>query len=93
MATVEDRFSGRLLGYATSAHHDAELACAALKMAAATRGGFDVIDGVIFHSDRGSEYTAAATNALSPSTWAWCSRWAGSPRPWTTPRPNRSIPP
>ncbi|GAA2502816.1 hypothetical protein GCM10010198_67780 [Nocardia seriolae] len=64
LATVEDRFSGRLLGYATSAHHDAELACAALKMAAATRGGFDVIDGVIFHSDRGSEYTAAATNAL-----------------------------
>ncbi len=64
LATVEDRFSGRLLGYATSAHHDAELACAALRMAATTRGGFDAIDGVIFHSDRGSEYTAAATNAL-----------------------------
>jgi putative transposase len=66
LAAVEDRFSGRLLGYATSTHHDAELACAALKMAAATRGGFDAIDGVIFHSDRGSEgeYTAAATNAL-----------------------------
>ncbi|MBF6303015.1 DDE-type integrase/transposase/recombinase, partial [Nocardia amamiensis] len=55
LASVEDRFSGRLLGYATSAHHDAELACAALKMAAATRGGFDAIDGVVFHSDRGSE--------------------------------------
>ncbi|MBF6303126.1 hypothetical protein IU459_37370 [Nocardia amamiensis] len=25
LASVEDRFSGRLLGYATSAHHDAEL--------------------------------------------------------------------
>ncbi|MGY1901021.1 hypothetical protein [Nocardia gipuzkoensis] len=29
-ASVEDRFSGRLLGYATSAHDDAALACAAL---------------------------------------------------------------
>ncbi|WP_329412199.1 hypothetical protein OG563_07055 [Nocardia vinacea] len=30
LASVEDRFSGQLLGYATSAHHDAELTCAAL---------------------------------------------------------------
>ncbi|WP_231857903.1 DDE-type integrase/transposase/recombinase [Nocardia farcinica] len=39
LATVEDRLSGRMLGYATGAHHDAELTCAALRMAAATRGG------------------------------------------------------
>jgi putative transposase len=64
LASVEDRFSGRLLGYATSAHHDAELTCAALRIAAATRGGSDAVDGVIFHSDRGSEYTAAAFNQL-----------------------------
>jgi putative transposase len=64
LATVEDRFSGRLLGYATSAHHDAELTCAAMCMAATTRGGGDAVDGVIFHSDRGSEYTAAAFNRL-----------------------------
>lgn len=64
LATVEDRFSGCLLGYATGAHHDAELTCAALRMAAVTRGGFDVVDGVIFHSDRGSEYTAAALGRL-----------------------------
>ncbi len=62
LATVEERFSGRLLGYATSAHHDAELTCATLRMAVATRGGD--VDGVIFHSDRGSEYTAAAFNQL-----------------------------
>jgi transposase InsO family protein len=62
LASVEDRFSGRLLGYATSAHHDAELTCAALGMAATTRGGD--VDGVIFHSDRGSEYTAAVFNRL-----------------------------
>jgi transposase InsO family protein len=64
LASVEDRFSGRLLGYATSAHHDAELTCAAVRMTAATRGGSDAIDGVIFHSDRGSENTAAAFNRL-----------------------------
>ncbi len=57
-ATTLDLFSRRLLGYATSAHHDAALAVASLRMAAATRGGD--IDGVIYHSDRGSEYTAEA---------------------------------
>lgn len=56
LAGVLDLFSRRLLGHAMSEHHDAELAVAALRMAAATRGG--TVDGVIFHSDRGSEYTA-----------------------------------
>ncbi|WP_308015255.1 DDE-type integrase/transposase/recombinase [Nocardia coffeae] len=63
---MEERFSGRLLGYATSAHHDAELTCAALRMAVATRGGN--VEGVIFHSDRGSEYTAAVFNRLCKAT-------------------------
>jgi putative transposase len=58
LATVLDLFSRRLLGYAMSEHHDADLAVAALNMASANRGGS--IDGVIFHSDRGSEYTADA---------------------------------
>jgi transposase InsO family protein len=53
LATVLDLFSRRMLGYAMAAHHDAELAVAALRMAAANRGG--TVDGVIFHSDRGSE--------------------------------------
>ena len=53
LATVIDLFSRRLLGYAMGAHHDAELVVASLNMAAATRGGD--VDGVIFHSDRGSE--------------------------------------
>ncbi|TQS02008.1 DDE-type integrase/transposase/recombinase [Microbispora bryophytorum] len=56
-ATVEDLFSRRMLGFAMSAHHDAALTIAALQMAAVTRGGG--VDGVIFYSDRGSEYTAA----------------------------------
>ena len=62
LATVLDLFSRRLLGYAMGAHHDAALVGASLKMAAATRGG--QVDGVIFHSDRGSEYTSEAYNNL-----------------------------
>ncbi|GIH46159.1 Transposase InsO and inactivated derivatives [Microbispora rosea] len=61
LATVEDLFSRRLLGYAMSEHHDAALTVASLQMAVATRGGD--VDGVIFHSDRGSEYTAARYQA------------------------------
>jgi putative transposase len=56
LATVLDLFSRKCLGYAFGAHHDADLAQAALVMAIAHRGG--QADGVIFHTDRGSEYTA-----------------------------------
>jgi putative transposase len=58
LATVLDLFSRRLLGYAMSEHHDADVAVAALNMAAANRGG--TVEGVIFHSDRGSEFCAEA---------------------------------
>jgi transposase InsO family protein len=61
LATTEDLFSRRLLGHAMSAHHDAALVVASLQMAVTTRGGD--VDGVIFHTDRGSEYTAAKTAA------------------------------
>jgi transposase InsO family protein len=56
LADVEDLASRRILGFGLSEHHDAELATGALKMAVAVRGGD--VDGVIFHSDRGGEYTA-----------------------------------
>jgi transposase InsO family protein len=56
LATVEDLASKRIVGFALSEHHDAELATSALKMAVAVRGGD--VTGTIFHSDRGSEYTA-----------------------------------
>ena len=55
LATVEDLASRRLPGFAMGEHHDAPLAKAALCMAAAVRGGD--IAGVIFHSDKGGEYT------------------------------------
>jgi putative transposase len=59
LATTEDLFSRRMLGHAMSAHHDAALVVASLQMAVTTRGGD--VDGVIFHTDRGSEYTGAKT--------------------------------
>jgi len=55
LAIVLDLASRRMPGFALGEHHDAELAKAALLMAAAVRGG-DVA-GVIFHSDKGGEYT------------------------------------
>jgi transposase InsO family protein len=58
LATVLDLYSRRLLAAATSLHPDAELACQAIRMAATVRGGSQVIEGVIFHTDRGSTYTA-----------------------------------
>jgi putative transposase len=58
LATVIDLYSRRLLGAATGRHPDADLACQAIKMAVAARGGANQIRGVIFHTDRGSTYTA-----------------------------------
>lgn len=57
LATVIDLFSGRLLGWSIADHHRADLVADALAAAVAVRGGR--VDGVIFHSDRGSEYTSA----------------------------------
>lgn len=70
LATVIDLYSRRLLGAATGLHPDTELACAAIKMAVATRGGRaaiwreDEAERVVFHSDRGSTYTANAFTKL-----------------------------
>lgn len=61
LATVLDLHSRRAVGFAMGAHHDAELAKAALQVAIAVRGG-DVA-GVIFHSDQGGEYTGEVFRA------------------------------
>jgi transposase InsO family protein len=55
LASVLDMGSRRIVGFALSEHHDAELAYAALAMAVAVRGGRDAIAGVILHTDQGSE--------------------------------------
>lgn len=74
LATVIDLYSRRLLGAATGLHPDAELAGAAIKMAVAARGGVDVVNEpgwredeakrVVFHTDRGSTYTANSFTKL-----------------------------
>lgn len=61
--SVLDMASRRVVGFALGAHHDAELAYAALSMAVAVRGGRDAIAGVILHTDQGSEYTAGLVRA------------------------------
>ena len=56
LASVLDMGSRRVVGFALSEHHDAQLAYGALAMAVAVRGGS--VPGVIMHTDGGSEYTA-----------------------------------
>jgi putative transposase len=59
LASVIDLASRHLLGWSMSTHHDADLVTGALQAAVATRGR-DRMDGTIFHTDRGAEYTSAA---------------------------------
>lgn len=58
-----DICSRRIVGFALGEHHDAELAYAALAVAVAVRGGCDAVDGVVLHTDQGSEYTAGMLRA------------------------------
>ena len=70
LATVIDLASRRVVGWAMAEHMRAELVCEALEMALSWRQP-DV--GLIFHSDRGSQYTSRqfrkllATNELRQS--------------------------
>lgn len=58
LASVLDLGSRRLLGYAMADHMRTELVTDALDMAVAARGG--LVDGVIAHADRGSQYMSAS---------------------------------
>lgn len=59
LGTVLDLWSRRMVGFALSDDYPtAELAQAAINMAVAVRGGD--ITGVIFHTDRGTQYTSRA---------------------------------
>jgi transposase InsO family protein len=60
LSTVIDACSRRLLGWSITDHLRTELCLDALRAAAGLRGGRAAIDGVIFHSDRGCQYTAEA---------------------------------
>lgn len=62
LATVIDLFSRRVIGWSVAAHMRTSLVSDALRMAVATRGG--TVDGVVFHSDRGRQYTSAEFGSL-----------------------------
>ena len=63
LATVIDLYSRRVIGWSVADHMRTELVANALDAAVATRGG-RVDAGVVFHTDRGSQYTSAEFGEL-----------------------------
>ena len=61
LATVLDCFSKRVAGWSIADHMRTELVADALEMATATRGS---LDGAIFHTDHGAQYTSREFAAL-----------------------------
>jgi transposase InsO family protein len=70
LAVVIDLFSRRVVGWAMADNMRAGLAGDALKMAVGRRCPHP---GLIFHSDRGSQYTSAEYQALLAAAGAVCS--------------------
>ena len=62
LATVIDMFSRRVIGWSIATHMRTDLVVDALRMAVAACGGR--VQGVIFHSDRGSQYTSGPFGQL-----------------------------
>jgi transposase InsO family protein len=62
LSTVIDLFSRRVIGWGVADHLRTPLVSSALDMAVATRGG--AVDGVVFHSDRGCQYTSGEYRQL-----------------------------
>jgi transposase InsO family protein len=58
LATVIDICSRRVVGWSIADHMRTSLVTDAIEMAVATRGGR--VRGVVFHTDRGAQYSAAA---------------------------------
>ncbi len=62
LASVVDIGSRRLLGYSMADHMRASLVTSAIDMAVGIRAGD--VEGIILHSDRGSQYLAGETAAV-----------------------------
>jgi transposase InsO family protein len=58
MATVIDLYSRRLIGWAIADHMHTSLVTDALDMAITSRGGSKATQNVVFHPDRGTQYTS-----------------------------------
>lgn len=65
MADVLDIGSRRVIGFALEDHMRTELVTAAMEMAVAARGGD--VEGMVFHSDRGSQYLSGDFRAYCDS--------------------------
>lgn len=61
LATVLDCFSRRVVGYSIADHMRTELVADALRMARDVRGG---LEGALFHSDHGAQYTSKDFTAV-----------------------------
>jgi transposase InsO family protein len=85
-ATVIDIGSRPLIGWSIADHLRTELLTDALAAAVRARAGH--VEGMIFHSDHGCQYTSAEF-ANSATSTASALRWARSERAGTTPWPNR----
>ncbi len=93
LATVIDLYSRRLLACPTSARPNAARSADAIKIAAAVRGGRENIDGVIFHTDRGSTYTASIFTALCADRLGVVQSMGRVGSCFDTPPQSRSSPP
>ncbi len=82
LATVEDLYSRRLVGWSLAGHLRADLLTDALTAAVATRGGTTSVAGVVFHSD--SLNPSKTPRSALPST---CNSKGSPPRSgrWATP--------
>lgn len=72
LAVVRDACSRRVLGWAIEDHQRASLVIDALAMALTTRGG-DLPEQVVFHADRGSQYTCAEVADFAAAHGLVCS--------------------
>lgn len=63
LCAVRDACSRRVLGWAMDSHQDADLVERALRTAKTLRGGFQ--GRVVFHADRGTQYTSAQLHRVT----------------------------
>ena len=89
LATVIDIASRRVVGWAHADHMRTDLVADALRMACTQRRP---PAGVIFHSDRGCQYTSGDYTALAADLGVRC-RWAGRASAGITRSPRAGSPP
>ncbi len=90
LCAVRDACSRRVLGWAMDDHQDADLVERALRTANTLRGSFE--GRVVFHADRGTQYTPPGCTGLRPS-WGSTNRWAAPGCVSTVRCRNHSSPP